>query len=357
MKKIIGILFGGKSTEHEISVRSARNVYKNMDKEKYQPYLIFIAKDGSWYKAEESNLFSETYIPDTFNRLSLIMDASGFYLSEFKQKTPIIKPDVIFPVLHGPNGEDGSVQGLLEVAGIAYVGCGIAGSCISMDKEIAKKLLMKANLDVAPYVYLNLYDQNEIKYNEITAKLGTPLVVKPSRAGSSVGISKANNIDELKNAIDYAFTYDSKVLVESYIKGREIEVAVLGNDVLLASTPGEIVTEFYDYKEKYSSESKTRLDVPAKLSKKDAQRICEAAIRAFKALECTGMGRVDFFLTPDTLIVNEINTIPGFTNISMYPKLFEYDGISQQELISRLIDLAIDRFKKNKSLKISYTEE
>jgi len=353
MKKIVGIIFGGKSTEHEISILSARNVFKNMDKEIYNPFLIFIDKEGNWYKAEESNLFSDNVIPEMYNRLSLILDASGFYFSEYKKDEPVVKPDVVFPVLHGPNGEDGSIQGMFEVAGIPYVGPGIAGSSVSMDKLLAKRLLKEAGLNIARYVFLNKYTDTDINYNRIIKQLGLPLVVKPSRAGSSVGISKVKNVEELKIAINFAFTFDSKILVEEYIKGREIEVAVLGNDTLLASTPGEIVTEFYDYKEKYSKESKTRLDAPAKLKKKVTRQIKEAALKAFMALDCEGMSRVDFFLTTEKLIVNEINTIPGFTNISMYPRLFELEGISQRELITRLIELAIDRHQKNRKLKHS----
>ncbi|MBT3301721.1 MAG: D-alanine--D-alanine ligase [Bacteroidetes bacterium] len=352
MKKLIGIIYGGKSTEHEISIISATNVYKNLDKDTFDCVLLYISKDGGWYISTPDELMNGRLDFEDSKLLSLKMSPDSFC---FINAENCIKPDVLFPVLHGPNGEDGSVQGLFEVAGIPYVGTGIAGSSIAMDKEIAKRLLIEAGIPVANYFSLQKW-QDEFDLRPIIKKLGFPMVVKPCSAGSSVGLSKVNTDEELIDAIELAFEYDEKILLEEYIEGREIEVAVMGNHNPISSTPGEIVTAFYDYKEKYSKDSKTRLDAPAVIDAQLAEEVKELAIDAFLALNCEGMSRVDFFLTEEGFLLNEINTIPGFTNISMYPKLFEISGISQKELISRLIEFALDRWKNKAELKTYYTE-
>lgn len=346
----IGIIFGGKSTEHEISVISASNVYKNLDKNLYQAVLIFIDKNGFWYESDEDSLLSGKIVPDENKKLILRLDGKGF--SYLNNPGNLLNLYAVFPVLHGTNGEDGSVQGMFETAGIPYVGPGIAGSAIAMDKEISKKLFKQAGLDVADFVCI--YKHEKFNLKEIIDYLKLPVVVKPSRAGSSVGISKVTDENGLEIAINKAFEFDDKILVEEYIKGREIEVAVLGNEQLQASLAGEIISEFYDYQEKYSAESKTKLVAPAELDDNLLSKLKDQAIRAFKALNCEGMSRVDFFLTPDRLIVNEINTIPGFTNISMYPRLFEITGISQPKLITTLIELAVSRYRSKSNLKTIY---
>ncbi|MBL6963370.1 MAG: D-alanine--D-alanine ligase [Bacteroidetes bacterium] len=350
MKKLVGIIYGGKSTEHEISIMSATNVFKNINKDLFDIFLVYISKGGGWYLSSEKELLKSSIHFDDLKLLSLKLKEGIF---QFYRGDDAIKPDVIFPVLHGPNGEDGSVQGLFEVAGIPYVGSGIAGSAIAMDKEIAKRLLIEAGIPVANYYSLQKW-QDEFDLRPIIDRLGFPMVVKPCSAGSSVGISKANTDEELIDAIELAFEFDQKILLEEYIEGREIEVAVLGNHNPSSSPPGEIISAFYDYKEKYSKESKTQLDAPATLDPHLAEKAKELAIDAFLALSCQGMSRVDFFLTKEGFILNEINTIPGFTNISMYPKLFEIAGISQTDLISQLIQFAIERGEEKSRLKTFY---
>jgi len=266
--------------------------------------------------------------------------------------------DVVFPVLHGPFGEDGTVQGLLKLANIAYVGAGVLGSAIGMDKDVMKRLLRDAGIPVARFVAANKYSSKPIDFDAARDQLGLPLFVKPANLGSSVGIHKVTDRDEFERAVRDALNYDDKVLIEECINGREIECSVLGNDNPIASVPGEILPrhEFYSYEAKYLDENGAVLEIPAKLSSETLERIRQLAIRTFTVLCCEGMARIDFFLrNSDEIIVNEINTIPGFTRISMYPKLWEATGISYSELIDRLIQLAIERFEREKRLKTDRT--
>ena len=352
-RKKIGVIFGGRSTEHEISVRSTRNVYKNLDKNLFDPVMIYISKKGSWHLISVSNYEAENYQTTFENSLSLSFDENGYSLLLNIENKKIF-PDAVFPVLHGPNGEDGTIQGLFKLAQIPFVGPGVLASSLAMDKIIAKKVFIEEGIPTADYVNFTKADFTKKHIQEVAEKLNFPVVVKPSRAGSSVGISKAKNKEELQKAIEYALKFDNKILVEKFIKGREIEVAVLGNENPIASVPGEIVTEFYDYKEKYSDDSEARLDAPADLNPEIIPEIQQLAIKAFKSLDCEGMSRVDFFLTENGLLINEINTIPGFTNISMYPKLFEVSGIPQKELITKLIEAAFDRFETQKQIEHSF---
>lgn len=311
----IGVLFGGKSAEHEVSMQSAENVIKALDKKKYQVTPIYIPKNGK------------------FN-FSLIN-----------------KVDVVFPVLHGPFGEDGSMQGLLKLAGVPFVGAGVLGSAVGMDKDIMKKLLRDANIPIGKFITLRISDK--INFNKIKRELGLPLFIKPANMGSSIGVSKAKNEKEFKKSINEAFKFDNKILIEENINAREIECAVLGNEHPMASIPGEIIAnqEFYSYDAKYIDEGSVA-EIPAKIDKKTAKKIQELAIKTFQALNCEGLARVDFFLTKtDKIYVNEINTLPGFTNISMYPKLWEASGLPQAKLLDRLIELAIERFEAEKKLK------
>ncbi|MEA3494669.1 MAG: D-alanine--D-alanine ligase family protein [Bacteroidota bacterium] len=347
MKTTVALIFGGKSTEHEVSLMSTINVLKNLDKDKFEAYLIYINKNGAWFHISETEFITQKIVTNESKKLSLILDENKFKFKDSKSTTEI---DVAFPVLHGPNGEDGSVQGFLEVSNIAFVGPGILGSSTAMDKDIAKILFKNAGIEIAKYLCFRESDSIDLK--NVFKELGSTVVIKPVNAGSSVGISKAENISSLEKAIKLAFEFDKKIIIEEYIDGRELEIAVIGNNEITASPVGEIVTEFYDYHEKYSSESRTRLDAPAKnLNKKIIKKLQETAIKAFKALECEGMSRVDFFLTNDKIIINEINTIPGFTNISMYPKLFELNGFTQKELITKLLELAIEINKNKNKLK------
>ena len=317
-KKIkIGVLFGGKSAEHEVSLQSAKNVINALDKTKYQIIPIKINKDGK------------------------------LKFDNFKNF------DVIFPVLHGPFGEDGSMQGLLKLAGIPFVGAGVLGSAVGMDKDVMKKLLRDAGIPIAKFITIKLGEK--INFAKVKKELGMPLFIKPANMGSSVGVSKAKNEQEFKKAVNEAFKYDTKIIVEEFIKGREIECAVLGNDTPMASVLGEIIAnqEFYSYDAKYIDAGSVA-EIPAKIDKATAKKIQEFAIRTFQALNCEGLGRVDSFLTDKgEIFVNEINTLPGFTNISMYPKLWEASGVPISKLLDRLIDLALERFLKESKLKTS----
>jgi len=324
-KKIrVGILFGGKSVEHEISILSAKNVAQAIDRKKYHISFIKIDKRGA--------CFSKTAI------FKLIQSV-----------------DVIFPILHGPFGEDGTVQGMLKLANIPFVGPSVLGSAICMDKEVTKRLLKEGGIGIADF--LKIKDSDPISFSEVTAKLGLPFFIKPANLGSSVGIHKVKNEKEFKVALKDAFQFDSKILIEKYIEGREVECAVLGNENPIASRVGEIIPqhEFYSYEAKYLDENGAVLKVPAELEGDLEKRIQELSLKIFKLLECEGMARVDFFLNANhEIIVNEVNTIPGFTKISMYPKLFEASGISYSNLIDRLIQLALKRFKREQKLKTTF---
>ena len=327
----VGVIYGGMSTEHDVSMMSGKNVLENLDKKKYDIIPIYIDKNGKWY-------INNKEIKNIVDKLK--------------------EMDVIFPVLHGLYGEDGTIQGMLELLKIPYVGCDIISSSMCMDKVYTKCVLQKANIKQAKYIYIkneNTYvneEFEEIKLENdeivklVEEKLQFPVFVKPSNSGSSVGVTKASNGPELIKAIEEASIYDKKVLVEEAIIGKEVECAVLGNDNPKASTVGEILSaeEFYSYDAKYNNaESKTR--IPAQISEEKIEEIRRTAVKAFKAMDCKGLARVDFFVKNDTneVYINEINTMPGFTEISMYPKLWEYMGINYSELLDELINLAIER--------------
>ena len=348
MNKIkLGVVFGGMSTENEVSIVSAKSILNNLDKEKYDIYPIYIDKSGIWWR----------YI-NTNENLS--------FIEEIKNKEKIeniiqyIKDiDVIFPVLHGLYGEDGTIQGLFEIAQIPYCGCKVLASSIGMDKVYTKIIFEKAGLKQAKYEYIRRYNEKYIyidnKMNEkildleevsslIASNLKFPMFIKPSNSGSSVGINKAKNIEELKEYIKYASKFDNKILIEEGINGKEVECAVLGNEEVITSCVGEIKAagEFYSYDSKYNNqESKT--NIPADISQELSDKIKMQAIKAFKAIDGKGLSRVDFFIDKETeeIYINEINTLPGFTNISMYPKLFEASGISYKKLLDKIIELAL----------------
>ena len=327
----VGVIYGGMSTEHDVSMMSGKNVLENLDKKKYDIIPIYIDKNGKWY-------INNKEIKNIVDKLK--------------------EMDVIFPVLHGLYGEDGTIQGMLELLKIPYVGCDIISSSMCMDKVYTKCVLQKANIKQAKYIYIkneNTYvneefEEMKLENDEIVKlveeKLQFPVFVKPSNSGSSVGVTKASNGPELIKAIEEACVYDKKVLVEEAIVGKEVECAVLGNDNPKASTVGEILSaeEFYSYDAKYNNaESKTR--IPAQISEEKIEEIRKAAVKAFKATDCKGLARVDFFVKNDTneVYINEINTMPGFTEISMYPKLWGYMGLEYSELLDELINLAIER--------------
>ncbi|MBP9802232.1 D-alanine--D-alanine ligase [Patescibacteria group bacterium] len=362
-KKIkVAIIFGGKSAEHEVSIQSAKTIFDCIDKKKYEPVLIKIDKIGHWKFVDSTALLS-----DKRNKLNqkseehciLIPQGNGSTLSKdgFSPKKVF---DVAFPVLHGPFGEDGTIQGLLKLVNIPFVGASVLGSAVGMDKDITKRLLKEADLPVVDCLVFKDYERGKINFQNVVSRLKLPFFVKPANSGSSVGISKVHNRKEFSVAIKEAFLFDNKILIEKCIVGREIECAVLGNENPKASLPGEIVTKnshkFYSYQAKYIDEKGANLIIPADLNNIMIKKIQELAIKTFKVLNCEGMARVDFFLdNKNKLIINEINTIPGFTKFSMYPKLWETSGLSCAKLVDQLIQLAIERFKKENKLKTSYT--
>jgi D-alanine-D-alanine ligase len=356
----VGILFGGRSAEHEVSVQSAKNIINAIDRDKYEVVLIGIDKKGQWHLNEESRFLLPTTqselpeLPESGENLALIPGKHDEQVVAFSGEERLGSLDVIFPVLHGPFGEDGTVQGLLKLANIAFVGAGVLGSAVGMDKDVMKRLLRDAGIPVARFIVANRYSREEIAFDYAGGQLGLPLFIKPANLGSSVGIHKVKDRQGFEGALRDAFNYDNKILIEECIDGREIECSVLGNDNPIASVPGEILPrhEFYSYEAKYLNENGAVLEIPAKLPSEISERIRQMAIKAFSVLCCEGMARVDFFLRADEeIIVNELNTIPGFTRISMYPKLWEATGISYSELIDKLIELAIERFEREKRLK------
>jgi D-alanine-D-alanine ligase len=348
-KKTIAVLFGGRSGEHEVSLRSAASIMDGLRSRGDLTVLpVFIDKNGVWHMED----IRVTILPDPSSR--------GLYVLEGEQAGRVIPVDVVFPVLHGTYGEDGTVQGLLELARIPYVGAGVPGSAIGMDKILMKAALLAAGLPVGPFVWFTATGWQENKeqlIQQAEAKLGYPCFVKPANLGSSVGISKAYTRETLIDAIAEALQYDRRVLVEKHLPGREIEVSVLGNDTPKASLPGEIIpcNDFYDYSAKYIDD-RSKLVIPAELPRDMAARVREYAVQTFVALDCAGLGRVDVFADDKSgdIWVNEINTLPGFTSISMYPKLWEATGIGFTDLLLELIALAEERFAQKESLKTTF---
>lgn len=361
-KKIkVGILFGGKSAEHEVSLQSAKNVAEAIDKDKYDVSLIGIDKAGQWLLPNQSKYLLNPADP---KRIQLneenqepvaLVPQSGGALSDLREGGTHSSIGVIFPILHGPFGEDGTVQGLLKLAGVPFVGAGVLGSSVGMDKDVMKRLLRDAGLPIGKFVVLKQNDL--IDFSAIAEEVGLPCFVKPANLGSSVGVHKVSDEAAFEAACADAFSYDRKILVEEFIDGRELECAVLGNQAPQASVVGEIIPthDFYSYDAKYIDEQGAALEIPADIPEEVSERIRELSIRTFEILECEGLGRVDCFLKKDgTVVVNEINTIPGFTKISMYPRLWEASGIPYSELINRLIELAIERFEHEEQLKTSF---
>ena len=347
-KKKLGVVFGGMSTENEVSVVSAESILNNLDREKYEVFPIYIDKQGNWWKYIENGEKRE-------------------FGAEVKNKEKIenlieyLKSlDVIFPVLHGLYGEDGTIQGLFELLKIPYVGCKVLASSVGMDKVYTKIVFEKAGLNQTPYEYVRKYNDKYIyvdrNFNEsvitveeaaekIVKNLKFPMFVKPSNSGSSVGVKKADNLEELVEDIEYAASFDKKVLIEQGVNGKEVECAVLGNEDVIASCVGEIkaADEFYSYDAKYKNEE-SRTEIPANISEELSNEIREQAIKAFKSIDGKGLSRVDFFIENGTnkIYINEINTLPGFTSISMYPKMFEASGLPYKELLTKLTELALE---------------
>jgi D-alanine-D-alanine ligase len=362
----VAVLFGGRSAEHEISILSARNVVEALDRERFEPVLVGIDKEGRWLVQDEAGLLGQSRDPRLV-RLNREMPEAHILPHQATETAlqtasgPPLAVDVVFPVLHGPLGEDGCVQGLLTLAGVPFVGTGVAGSAVGMDKDLMKRLLAEAGLPIVAHKVVRAARWARARRTvvEELGALGATVFVKPANMGSSVGVSRARSPEELEAAIDLALDFDDKVIIESGVPAvREIECAVLGNDEPIASRVGEIVVShadgFYSYDAKYVDEHGSTTLIPANISQEEERAVQALAIRTFQTLECAGLARVDFFRDQSgTVYVNEVNTLPGFTNISMYPKLFEASGIGPRELVTRLVELAIERAERRKRLKTS----
>lgn len=358
----VAVLFGGRSGEHEVSLRSAASIMQALDKEKYEVVPIGITKAGSWLTSGDAAKMLPGGVA------AMPRADAGQPAGELQQEAQVLTSglplvlepdpsrqkstaDVVFPVLHGTFGEDGTVQGLLELAGIPYVGAGVLGSAAGMDKDVMKRLFRDHGIPVVPWILFLRADIGKPAVAQVEKKFRYPVFVKPANLGSSVGISKVHNRKELLPALELAAQYDRRILVEKGMTARELECSVLGNDKPEASLPGEVVAsrEFYDYAAKYLEEG-SQLIIPAKLTKAQTRRVQQMACQAFQAVDCAGMARVDFFLEKRTgkFFVNEINTIPGFTSISMYPKMWEASGLPMPKLLDRLIELALERGRERK---------
>ncbi len=361
MRVRVGIIFGGKSGEHEVSIQSAKSIFDALDREKYEPILLGVDKKGVWHLGSDAAFILNHQNPRliALNALApavLPVDTGGGELALVSRESgsSLAKVDVFFPIMHGTFGEDGSLQGLLRLLDAPFVGASVLGSAVGMDKDVMKRLLRDAGLPIPRFETVRDHANTPERRTAVLESLGLPVFVKPCNLGSSVGISKVKRAEDLGRAIEEALAFDSKVIIEEVVRGREIECAVLGDEAPEASVLGEIVPthEFYSYEAKYIDENGARLKIPADLPQWMSDRIRGLAVEAFKVLECAGMGRVDFFLREDgTALINEINTLPGFTRISMYPKLWEASGLSYPRLLDRLIQLALERHRKEALLR------
>lgn len=344
MRKLsIMLIFGGQSVEHEVSICSARSIFENLI-ERYVVLPVYVTKVGKWlYYPDNFPTFSNDTEDGELDEITPVFGQPGHFISLSSGR--VFSPDVVFPIIHGTYGEDGSVQGLLEMMHLPYVGSGVLGSALSMDKEIMKRLLSVEGIPIGEYFVARRGEK--IDFEAVVELLGLPFFVKPASLGSSVGITKVHSADEFPQALNDAFQSDHKILFEKAIVGREIECSILeGKNGIQASLPGEIIPshEFYSYEAKYLDPESAKLQVPAELSEKTIEKIQELSVKIFQTLECSGLARVDFFVTESLdIFVNEINTLPGFTSISMYPKLWEVTGINTGDLLDSLIETALQR--------------
>lgn len=353
VKKKVALLYGGRSVEHGVSVNSGRNIFEFIDKENFEVIPIGISQTGQWFLTQ-----GVTKDVEQGKALGLILDPknAGLILLASGDR---IKVDLVFPVLHGTDGEDGSIQGLIKALDIPMVGTGVLGSSVSMNKVIAKKMLKEAGVPVSKFLTYSYRDKKKINFEEIVKKLKLPFMVKSASLGSSVGVSKVSKKTQFKKALEEAFRYDHEVIIEEFITGREIECAIMGNTPAIASNPGEIIInknyEFYTFDAKYVDPDAVKIEVPANVDKASSKTIREVSLKAYETLRCEDFARVDLFLTKKGKIyVNEINTIPGFTNSSMFPMMWKEKGISFTELITKLITLALERFAENKRIERGY---
>lgn len=350
VKKRIAILYGGRSVEHGVSINSARNIFEFIDRNRFDPIPIGICTEGKWFLHKEVTRNITSGQPLT---VSADPAQPGFLCGNTR-----IEANLVFPVLHGTDGEDGSVQGLLQALGLPFVGSGVLGSALSMNKIVAKQLLFAAGIPVAPFVHIGFAQREQLNFQDLVGRFGLPFMVKSASLGSSVGVSKVSDAATFEKAVADAFSYDDEVIVEKFIKGREVECAILGNDPAEASLPGEIILsssyEFYSFDAKYVDGEAVSIQVPAVIGEAESAEIRRLSLAAYRALRCRDFARVDLFLTPEGIYVNEINTIPGFTNSSMFPMMWKERGISFTDLISRLIDLAFDRNERENRIRRSF---
>ncbi|MEM9983723.1 MAG: D-alanine--D-alanine ligase [Bacteroidota bacterium] len=359
MSKIrLALIFGGRSPEHAISIRSARNIFAAIDREKFDVALIGIDPQGRWWHLPYNAL--QPFTPDeeiwqNAKALALLPGYEGRPLTYLTGAASPPQIDVVFPITHGPFGEDGSLQGILRHLNLPFVGPDVLGSSVSMDKDVAKRLLLQADLQTAAYRCFAYHEKDAVDYMAVVNELGLPLFIKPANMGSSVGVKKVESKDEFDQALAEAFRYDRKVIVEEAIAGRELECAVMGNGILATTAVGEVGMSqgFYTYEAKYVSDDEARVLIPAPgLDDQTMAKLVSVARSAYQALECEGMTRVDMFLTEEGAVyVNELNTLPGFTSISMYPKLWEAAGLSYSDLITELIELAMNRGREQEELR------
>lgn len=361
-QKRLAVLFGGKSAEHEISIRSAYNILTSINQNKYSIYLIGIDKKGIWHLCDHKFFLSLKEKSANFDistsgpQLAVIPGQSHHSLMIASTGEKLEEIHVFLPALHGPYGEDGTLQGLLKSLDRPFVGADVLGSAVGMDKEVMKKLLKDKGLPIGKFKVYHRMERNSIVFDKLKTDLGLPIYIKPANLGSSVGISRVDSEEQLEKALDEAFLFDHRIIIEENIIGREIECAVLGNDNPKASLIGEVLAqdEFYSYNAKYINEDGARTIFPAEVSNKELNQIQRMAIQAYKALYCSGLARMDFFLTVEGPVINEINTLPGFTSISMYPKLWEVSGLDCTSLIDQLIEFAEQRYEADQKLKTSY---
>lgn len=359
MKKNIALIFGGHSSEHEVSINSARNIFKALDKTKFQPVLLGISKQGTWYSVSEKDFESLEAMNDksmnTDNTVTLIRTPSKVYAFNLhnNQRTEL---DCAFAIVHGTNGEDGTMQGYLKILGLPFVGCGVMCSAIAMDKEVMKIIMTAAEIPNSRYAVVKSFEKYD--YDNLVNQLGLPFFIKPANAGSSVGVHKIKSKEDFAEKIKDAFKYDHKVIAEEFIDGREIECSVMGlNHAPKAALPGELIVkhEFYSYEAKYLDPNGAEIVIPAKTTAEQTEALRTMAIKTYQALYCDGLTRVDFFMKKDgTLLVNEINTLPGFTKISMYPMMWQAKGLAYSDLITQLIQLAFDKSEFDNKLNLDF---
>ena len=359
MKKRISLIFGGRSSEHEVSINSARNIYKALDRSAFDIFLLGVSKQGTWYLVPENKLSDLKALNDSdmknFQAVTLISYQGSPYILNMVSNEKV-SFDCAFPIIHGTNGEDGTLQGLFKMLNVPFVGCGVLGSALCMDKEYMKIAMTAADIDNSRFVVIRKHAPQS--FSEIKEKLDAPFFIKPANAGSSVGVHKIKSDADFADKLKDAFQYDHKIIAEEFIQGREIECSVMGpNRHPQAATPGELIVkhEFYSYEAKYLDENGAEIVIPAKLTETETEKIRALAVKTYQVLSCDGMARVDFFLKPSgQLIVNEVNTLPGFTKISMYPMMWQARGLQYSELITKLIGLAFEKFNEDNQIKLSF---